>query len=75
MGSLNKNTDPHNKSVLESGLPEYLQNDIYALSEGIENNSTMLDCLICEVEGSINAAYWDNEITKEQYDYLWEIYG
>jgi len=60
---------------LETGLPKYLKNDIIALEEGIANNSHLLDCLYNEVQGSINSAYYDNEITKNQADYLWRKYS
>jgi len=55
---------------LEIYLPRYLKNDIVALEEGIKNNSTLLDCLYDEVQGSINSAYYDNQITENQADYL-----
>ena len=61
-----------NKEYLEKCLPKYLQEDIERLKEGIKNNSSLLDCLICEVQGSINSAYVDGEITEEQCDYLYE---
>ncbi len=51
-------------------LPLYLKKDIAALEEGIKTNSHLLDCLYNEVQGSINSAFYDNEITKEQADYL-----
>lgn len=52
-------------------LPLYLQNDINNLvSELKKEKSTILDCLFEELYGSINSAYYDNEITKEEADYL-----
>lgn len=66
-----------NEESLEKCLPKYLEEDIERLKEGIKNNSSLLDCLICEVQGSINSAYVDGEITEEQCDYLYKkyIYG
>lgn len=55
---------------LEMGLPRFLVNDMIALSEGYKNHSPALDCLYCEVQGSINSAYHNNEITEEQADFL-----
>jgi len=54
------------EDILEASLPNYLKKDIVALEEGRKSNSSVLDCLYCEVQGSINSAYYDNEITKEQ---------
>jgi len=58
------------EKLYEVNLPKYLKNDIEALKEGIKNKSKYLDCLLDEVYGSINSAYYSNEITKEQADYL-----
>lgn len=62
------------RNILEIYLPKYLKNDITALEEGIKNKVSVLDCLYCEVQGSINSAYYDNEITEEEADYLREKY-
>lgn len=62
------------KSYLEVDLPEYLQNDIDALVEGIKTKSSVLDCLYDEVWGSINSAYYSDEITDEQVSYLRKKY-
>ena len=61
---------PQEETNLEIYLPRYLKNDIAALEEGIKNNSSLLDCLYDEVQGSINSAYYDNQITENQADYL-----
>lgn len=56
-------------------LPLYLQNDINNLVKELKKeNSTILDCLFEELYGSINSAYYDNEITKEEADYLRDKY-
>ena len=62
------------EDLLEIALPGYLKNDIIALEEGRKNGSTLLDCLYCEVQGSINSAFYDREITKEQFVYLRKKY-
>lgn len=54
----------------EKYLPTYLKNDLDALVEGIRTKSTLLDCLWCEVYGSINGAFYDGVITKEEAAYL-----
>ena len=52
-------------------LPPYLQKDINNLLKEINNkDSKIIDCLLCEVYGSINSALYSNEITKEEADYL-----
>lgn len=58
------------KNRLEFPLPQYLKNDIVALIDGLKTKSTLLDCLFGEVQGSINSAFYDNEITREQAEYL-----
>ncbi len=55
----------------EVGLPEYLQHDLDAYKEGRANNSSLLDCLWCELYASINIAEIDDGfITAEHADYL-----
>ena len=44
------------------------------LERGIKNNVTYLDCLIDELQGSVNSAFVDGEITEEQCDYLYQRY-
>ncbi len=52
-------------------LPLYLQNNINNLAKELKKEkSTIIDCLVDEVYGSINSAYYDNEITKEEANYL-----
>ncbi len=59
----------------EFGLPDYLQHDLNAFKNGLENNSTILDCLWGELYGSINMAeISDGLITSEQADYLRKKY-
>ncbi|MCQ2338556.1 MAG: hypothetical protein MJ001_06505, partial [Paludibacteraceae bacterium] len=62
------------KTIYESwevGLPSYLQNDLDAYKEGRRNGSTLLDCLWCELYGSINGAEIDDQlISHEQAQYL-----
>jgi hypothetical protein len=63
-----------NEDALLASLPKYVRNDILALVDGYDNGSTVLDCLYNEVQGSINSALWDKEISKETADYLWDKY-
>ncbi len=64
----------YNEEILEKCLPSYLENDIQNLKEGLKNNVKYLDCLINEVQGSINSAFVDGDITEEQCDYLYKKY-
>lgn len=55
----------------ECGLPRYLQHDLDAYKEGLRTNSSLLDCLWCELYGSINGAEIDDQaITHEHAQYL-----
>ena len=65
---------PTDRSYLEVNLPPYLQHDIDALRQGLEQDVLYLDCLFDELYGSINSAEWDDEITHEQATYLREKY-
>lgn len=59
------------EQAYEYGLPEYLQHDLDAYKEGLETNSSLLDCLWGELYGSINlAAISEGVITPEHADYL-----
>ncbi len=62
------------KEYLEKCLPSYLENDLKNLKEGMKSNVSYLDCLIDELQGSVNSAYVDNEISEEQCDYLYKKY-
>lgn len=62
------------KAYYEVNLPKFLENDLNAYKKGIEENSTLLDCLWGEVYGSINSAYYDGSISEEQAAYLREKY-
>ncbi len=62
---------PSNQEYLEKDLPPYLQRSIDELKLRIEKKSTIpLDLLLDDLYGSINSALWDNEISKEQAEYL-----
>lgn len=63
-----------NKEILEKCLPPYLENDLKNLKDGIKNNVSYLDCLINELQGSVNSAFVDGDISEEQCDYLYEKY-
>lgn len=64
----------YNEEILEKCLPQYLEEDLKRLKEGIKNNDKNLDCLINELQGSINSAFVDGDITEEQCDYLYKKY-
>lgn len=61
--------------VFEKTLPYYLKHDIEELVKN-ENNPECghIDCLYDELYGSINSAMWDNEITRDEADYLRKKY-
>lgn len=55
----------------ENDIPSYLKRDIEVyLKYKDDPKCKFLDCLINEIYGSINSAYWDNTITEEQANYL-----
>ena len=55
----------------EYGLPEYLQYDLDEYKKGLNNGSTLMDCLWSELYGSINIAEInEGAITPEHADYL-----
>ena len=56
---------------------ENLENNLKNLKEGIKNKVSYLDCLIDELQGSVNSAWVDGDITEEQCDYFYRknIYG
>lgn len=55
----------------EYGLPAYLQNDLDAYKDALENGSSLIDCLWGELYGSINVAeISDGAITSEHANYL-----
>ena len=59
----------------ETGLPPYLQQDLDAYKKGLEEGSTLLDCLWGELYGSINTAeISEGSITPEHAAYLREKY-
>lgn len=59
----------------EYGLPEYLQHDLDAYKEAIQNGSSLPDCLWGELYGSINIAEInDGIITHEHAEYLRDKY-
>ena len=62
------------QNILEAVLPTYLKQDILALAEGCKNNSSLLDCLVCEVQGYINSAFYNREITKTEAAFLRKKY-
>ena len=61
----------YNEEILEKCLPKYLENNLKNLKEGIKNKVSYLDCLIDELQGSVNSAWVDGDITEEQCDYFY----
>lgn len=61
-GNGEKMSDAEKMNLFELTLPKYLKNDIEALEDGIRNKSILIDCLWSEVYGSINLAFYSNEI-------------
>ena len=51
-----------------------MDNYDYVIKEGKRNKVSYIDCLINEVQGSINSAFVDGDITEEQCDYLFKKY-
>ena len=64
----------YNEEILEKCLPKYLEEDIKNLKKGLKEKISYIDCLINEVQGSINSAWVDGDITEEQCDYLYKKY-
>ena len=58
----------------ESGLPGFVQQSIDNLLQGELEQVSHLDCLYDDLYGSINAAQWGGDITREQADYLRKKY-
>ena len=55
----------------ECGLPAYLQHDLDAYKEGLRTGSTLIDCLWCELYGSINGAEIDDQaINNKKINYF-----
>ena len=59
-----------NENIFELTLPIYLKNDIRDLEAGRKDNAPLLDCLYCEVQASINSAFYNKDITKAEADFL-----
>ena len=58
----------------EQDLPASLQRDLDACRKGLAENVSYLDCLWCELYGSINSAQWSGEISETQARCLRELY-
>lgn len=54
----------------ERSRPEALQHDIDAYIEGEKSQASYLDCLWCELYGSINACQWGGLISQSEADTL-----
>ena len=71
-----KNAHPTtlNEEILEKCLPKYVEDDLQKLKQGRRQNVSYLDCLVNELQGSVNSAWVDGDITEEQCDYLYRKY-
>ena len=58
----------------EQDLPASLRRDLDAYREGLAEHVSYLDCLWCELYGSINSAQWSGEISEAQARCLRELY-
>ena len=65
---------PYKEEILEKCLPKYLEYDLNRLKEGIKKKVSYLDCLINELQGSVNSAFVDGDISEEQCDYFYKKY-
>jgi len=64
----------YNEEILEKCLPEFVERDLKNLKEGIKNKVSYLDCLVNELQGSVNSAFVNGAISEEQCDYLYKKY-
>ena len=60
--------------LYEVGLPKYLQEDLDRVKKYSWDTSTLYDCYLDELYGSINSALYGDEITDEQAVYLRDKY-
>lgn len=58
------------KDMYDIELPKYLEESITQLLKGIKENNSLLDCLLDEVSGSINSAFWDGTLTEKHASHL-----
>ena len=58
----------------EQDMPASLQRDLDSYRKGMAENVSYLDCLWCELYGSINSAQWSGEISEDQARCLREKY-
>ena len=69
-----KTGKPLDQSYLEKDLPPYLQYDLDEFIQGTKDDVSHWDCLWGELSGSINSAFYDNQISNEQAKYLRKTY-
>lgn len=71
----NELPDKNLEQAYEYGLPEYLQSDLDAYKKGVQEQSSLLDCLWGELYSSINIAeITDAVISAEHANYLRQKY-
>ena len=67
----------YSEEIFEKCISKYLEEDLKRLKEWIKNQVSYLDFLINELQGSVNSAFVDGDITEKQCDYFYRkyIYG
>ena len=55
----------YSEEIFEKCISKYLEEDLKRLKEGIKNQVSYLDCLINELQGSVNSAFVDGDITEK----------
>ena len=65
-----------NEEMYEKNLPPYLEHDLIELKKAakMKQRPLIYDCLLNELQGSVNSAYWDGVISEEQCDYFYRKY-
>ena len=68
-------SDQEKYAMYERCIPTYLKHDIDEyLKYKDDKTCSYIDCLLDEIYGSINSAFYSDEITEEQADYLRDKY-
>jgi len=74
MNEVNKSGPQNDRSYLESNLPQFVCDAIDALNRANETDDPLWGSYYGDMHGALNGAYYDELITKAQYDYLWDKY-
>lgn len=73
-GTGKEGTEPVQELPIDFRIPGYLQKDIRELVNGIRGKADNMECLLDELQGSINMAMVEAAITKEQAEILRTYY-